>query len=122
MAMTEAAVRSGESRRSMMGASCAAPRLVPRGGEGSGSQPPSADDASLLETSARCSTERWLRVMEQFAVAHSGSLNHVHTLSVSSSVVDIARETRLIVTVVVVGWVAVTVTRGLFGSFGNRRE
>lgn len=60
--------------------------------------------------------------MEQFAVAHTGSLNIVHTVNFSSSAVDIAREARIAVTVIALGWVAVTVTRGLFGGFGYRRE
>ena len=60
--------------------------------------------------------------MESFAVAHSGSLSHVHTVNFSSSAVDIAREARFIVTIVVAGWITVTVARGLLGSFGNRRE
>lgn len=60
--------------------------------------------------------------MESFAVAHSGSLSHVHTVNFSSSAVDIAREARLIVTIVVAGWITVTVARGLLGNFGTRRE
>jgi uncharacterized phage protein gp47/JayE len=60
--------------------------------------------------------------MESFAVAHSGSLSHVHTVNFSSSAVDIAREVRLIVTIVVAGWLTVTIARGLLGGFGNRRE
>ena len=54
--------------------------------------------------------------MESFAVAHSGSLSHVHTVNFSSSAVDIAREARLIVTIVVAGWITVTVARGLLRS------
>lgn len=60
--------------------------------------------------------------MESFAVAHSGSLSHVHTINISSSAVDVAREARIIVTIIVAGWITVTVARGLLGSFGNRRE
>jgi hypothetical protein len=60
--------------------------------------------------------------MESFAVAHSGSLNHIHTVTFSPSAVEIAREARLIVTVVVAGWITVTVARGLLSNFGNRRD
>jgi hypothetical protein len=60
--------------------------------------------------------------MESFAVAHSGSLSHIHTLAFSPSAVDIAREARLIVTVFVAGWITVTVARGLLTNWGNRRD
>jgi hypothetical protein len=60
--------------------------------------------------------------MESFAVAHSGSLNHIHTVAFSPSAVDFAREARLIVTVVVAGWITVTLARGLLSNFGNRRD
>jgi hypothetical protein len=60
--------------------------------------------------------------MESFAVAHSGSLSHIHTLAFSPSAVDIAREARIIVTVVVAGWITVTIARGLLSNFGNRRD
>ncbi|OHE93842.1 hypothetical protein CORC01_10863 [Colletotrichum orchidophilum] len=58
-------------------------------------------------------------VMEQFglAAAHSGAINHLHAIHVGPAVVDIVREIRLAVTVVVVGWVAVTGIR----TFFNRR-
>jgi hypothetical protein len=60
--------------------------------------------------------------MESFAVAHSGSLNHIHTVAFSPSTVDFAREARLIVTVVVAGWITVTLARGLLSNAGNRRD
>ncbi|KAI1075703.1 hypothetical protein F5B20DRAFT_585069 [Whalleya microplaca] len=48
--------------------------------------------------------------MESFAVAaaHSGSINHILTFHFNASAVDAARELRLAITVVVIGWVAVT--------------
>ncbi|ROW13754.1 hypothetical protein VPNG_03494 [Cytospora leucostoma] len=54
--------------------------------------------------------------MESFALAatHSGGINHTFTLS--PSVVSVAREARIAVTVFVVGWVAVTGIRALFSS------
>jgi hypothetical protein len=53
--------------------------------------------------------------MESFAV---------HTVNFSSSAVDIAREVRLITTIVVAGWITVTVAQALLGRgpFGNRRD
>ncbi|KAK2600725.1 hypothetical protein N8I77_010237 [Diaporthe amygdali] len=53
--------------------------------------------------------------MESFALAaeHSGAINHVHTLTIGPSVVGVARELRLAVTVAVVGWVAVAGIRAL---------
>lgn len=56
--------------------------------------------------------------MESFALAatHSGAINHIHTLTISPSVAGIARELRVAVMVVVVGWVAVTGIRALASS------
>ncbi|EFQ36449.1 hypothetical protein CGRA01v4_10432 [Colletotrichum graminicola] len=53
--------------------------------------------------------------MEQFglAAAHSGAINHIHAVHFGPAALDIAREARLAVTVVVVGWVAVTGIRAL---------
>ena len=75
------------------------------------------DKQAVFETPFHCPFK-----MESFAVAHSGSLNHIHTLAFSPSAVDIAREARIIVTVVVAGWITVTVARGLLSNFGNRRH
>jgi hypothetical protein len=97
----------------------AATRLAPspeRGASQMGWRPASISD---VEGETACTTAF---KMESFAVAHSGSLSHVHTVNFSSSAVDIAREARLIVTIVVAGWLTVTVARGLLGGFGNRRE
>ena len=64
--------------------------------------------------------------MESFALAsqHSGSINHMHTIHLDASVVSAAREARLALTVVVVGWVAVTGIRTLWalGLLGQGRE
>ena len=48
--------------------------------------------------------------MENFFLnaQHSGAINHHHTISFNSSVVDVAKEVRLAVTVIVVGWIAIT--------------
>lgn len=50
--------------------------------------------------------------MESFALAaaHSGAIHHVHTITLTASpgAAGIAREVRLLVTAVVVGWVCVT--------------
>ena len=48
--------------------------------------------------------------MESFALAaqHSGTINHVHAIHLGQSAAGVAREIRLAVTVVVIGWVAVT--------------
>ncbi|TKW58692.1 hypothetical protein CTA1_9290 [Colletotrichum tanaceti] len=54
--------------------------------------------------------------MEQFGVAaaHSGAINHVHAIHFGPAAVDVVREVRLVVTVLVVGWVAVTGIRTYF--------
>lgn len=54
--------------------------------------------------------EKKKKEMESFALAaeHSGAINHIHTITISPSVVGIAREVRLMITAVVVGWVCVT--------------
>lgn len=48
--------------------------------------------------------------MESFALAaeHSGVIRHVHDVQFGPSAVGAMRELRIAVTVVVVGWVAVT--------------
>ena len=60
--------------------------------------------------------------METFALAasHSGSINHIHTITISPSVVSIAREVRVAVTVLVVGWVAVAGIRALMAGSERR--
>lgn len=54
--------------------------------------------------------------MEAFSLAanHAGAINHHHTFSFNPSVIDAFKEVRLAVTVVVVGWIAVTGLRGYF--------
>jgi hypothetical protein len=54
--------------------------------------------------------------MEAFSLAatHGGSINHIHTLTVSS---EVLKEARTIVSIIVIGWVA---TVGLRGVFANR--
>jgi hypothetical protein len=56
--------------------------------------------------------------MESFALAaqHSGAINHVHTIHLDPSAVSVARELRVAVTVIVIGWVAVTGLRSLMGT------
>jgi len=60
--------------------------------------------------------------MEQFVVAaqHSGTITHVHSLHLSSSAVDIAKEARNIVLVIVAGWIAVSTIGALRSSFQQR--
>ncbi|KAL0936353.1 uncharacterized protein CTRU02_208568 [Colletotrichum truncatum] len=54
--------------------------------------------------------------MEQFALSsvHSGAIKHLHSIQFAPTTVDLAREVRLAVTVVVIGWVAVTGIRAIF--------
>lgn len=54
--------------------------------------------------------------MESFALAanHAGAINHHHTFNFNPSVIDAFKEVRIAVTVVVVGWIAVTGLRGYF--------
>ncbi|CAJ2501200.1 Uu.00g040530.m01.CDS01 [Anthostomella pinea] len=56
--------------------------------------------------------------MESFSLAaqHSGAIKHLHAIHVDASAVAVARELRLAVTVVVVGWVAVTGLRAVLGA------
>ncbi|GKT40241.1 uncharacterized protein ColSpa_00422 [Colletotrichum spaethianum] len=54
--------------------------------------------------------------MEQFGVAaaHSGAINHIHVIHLGPAAVDVIREVRLAVTIVVVGWITVTGIRTFF--------
>lgn len=56
--------------------------------------------------------------MESFSVAaqHSGAIKHMHNISLDASTANVAREIRLAVTIIVVGWVAVTGIRTLAAS------
>lgn len=56
--------------------------------------------------------------MESFSVAaqHSGVIKHMHNISLDASTANVAREIRLAVTIIVVGWVAVTGIRTLAAS------
>lgn len=51
--------------------------------------------------------------METFSLQaqHSGGLNHLHSFAFSDSAVDVVREVRKAVTIVVIGWVVVTTIR-----------
>lgn len=62
--------------------------------------------------------------MESFALAasHSGAINHVHSFHFSDSAITVAREVRLATTVVVAGWVAVTVVRELLRGWNTHRR
>lgn len=62
-----------------------------------------------------------LSYMESFALAaeHSGAIHHVHTISVNPSAISAIKEVRIAVTVIMVGWVAVTGIR-ILGS--QRRQ
>lgn len=53
---------------------------------------------------------------------HSGAINHIHTFQFSDSAAGIAREIRLGLTAVVVGWVAVVAIRGFLGARITRRD
>lgn len=57
-----------------------------------------------------------LSSMESFALSaqHSGALNHHHTFAFNASVVDVLKEVRLTVTIVVAGVVAIAALRGLY--------
>lgn len=61
--------------------------------------------------------------MEQFAVAaqHSGTINHIHSFHFSCSAVDVAKEVRNIVTIAIVGWVAVTTIQAVRNSFKKEK-
>ncbi|TDZ67622.1 hypothetical protein CTRI78_v002791 [Colletotrichum trifolii] len=54
--------------------------------------------------------------MEQFALssAHSGAIQHIHTIQFAPSTIGLLREVRYAVTAVVIGWVAVTGVRAFF--------
>ena len=53
--------------------------------------------------------------------AHSGSLKHIHSFEFNSSVVHAFKEVRVGITVVVIGWIAVTSIRVLQDSFRRDR-
>jgi alpha-D-ribose 1-methylphosphonate 5-triphosphate synthase subunit PhnH len=54
--------------------------------------------------------------------AHSGAINHAHSFHFNSSVVDAFKEVRFAVTIVVVGWIAVTSIRAFQDRFRPSRE
>lgn len=64
--------------------------------------------------------------MESFALAaaHSGAIHHVHTITLTASpgAAGVAREVRLLVTAVVVGWVCVTGIKSCFASWASRQQ
>ncbi|KAI1485492.1 hypothetical protein F5X96DRAFT_659746 [Biscogniauxia mediterranea] len=62
--------------------------------------------------------------MESFSLAsqHSGAINHVHTIHLDASAAAAARELRLAVTVIVIGWVAVTGLRALIRGRGDEKS
>ncbi|KAE9575266.1 hypothetical protein CGMCC3_g8715 [Colletotrichum fructicola] len=66
--------------------------------------------------SALSSTTSSNTKMEQFALqsAHSGAIKHLHLIQFSPNTAGLAREIRLAVTVVVIGWVTVTGIRAFF--------
>lgn len=51
--------------------------------------------------------------MESFSLAaqHAGAINHVHTIRLDPTAAVVVREVRIIVTVVVAGWVAIQALR-----------
>lgn len=52
---------------------------------------------------------------------HNGAIDHAHSFHFNSSVVDVFRELRFAVTIVVVGWVAVTTVRAVQSSLTRDR-
>lgn len=58
------------------------------------------------------------KAMESFSLAaqHGGAINHVHTIRLDPSTAAAVRELRILVTVVVAGWVAVQGLRAWRGS------
>jgi hypothetical protein len=68
---------------------------------------------------AKASFHEPFRVMENFPLVaqHSGAINHLHSFHFNSSVVDVLKEIRLGVTIVVAGWVTVVTIRTLRDSF-----
>ena len=53
---------------------------------------------------------------------HTGALNHAHSFHFNSSVVDVFKEVRLGVTIIVVGWVTVETIRALQASLARPRS
>ncbi len=53
--------------------------------------------------------------MENFALnaQHSGAINHAHSVHFDGTIVSALKEVRLAVTIIVIGWFAVTVVRAL---------
>lgn len=54
--------------------------------------------------------------MESFSLAaqHAGAINHVHIIRLDPTTAAAVRELRIIVTVVVAGWVAIQGVRAYF--------
>ena len=50
---------------------------------------------------------------------HSGAINHLHSFTFNSSVVDAVREIRLGVTILVAGWITVVTIRAVQDSWNK---
>ena len=56
--------------------------------------------------------------MEHFTVAHSGTIQHVHSILLPQSAAEVAREVRIAVTVLVAAWATVKAMQ----IFGPQRQ
>ena len=55
-----------------------------------------------------------------FNAQHSGAINHAHSFHFDSGVINVVKELRLAVTIVVGGWIVVTAIRTLESSLRDR--
>ena len=62
--------------------------------------------------------------MENIGVTatHRGAIEHIHSFTFNRSVVDALKEVRLGVSVIVLGWIAVTSVQALRSVFARERK
>ena len=57
--------------------------------------------------------------MHRVTSEHSGAVEHIHSFRFDSSTVEIFRQVRLSITVLVFGWIVVTSIQALRGVYGS---
>lgn len=61
--------------------------------------------------------------MEQFALSaqHAGSINHIHSFHFSDSAIEVVKEVRQTVLIIIAGWAVISTVKTIRASFEGRR-
>ena len=61
--------------------------------------------------------------MEQFALnaQHAGAINHLHSFHFSDSAIDVVREVRNTVLIIVAGWAVISTVKTIRAGLEGRR-